>query len=134
MRRGLANMCLPVKIYVIVMIAVVLFDVYLGSIKHVVSNTISLFVGALFLWILCAANLDFAAYGLLVLPVIFFFFLFAIIVYDQSLLSIRREYEQSLGKSGSCVETCPTPKPKPTCPKKCPTNRCCQKKRCECMS
>ena len=77
------------------MIAVVMFDVYIGSLRHFISNTISLFVGTLFLWILCAASLEPVAYLLMILPVVFFIFLIALIVYDQSLLSVRSQHVDS---------------------------------------
>jgi len=118
------NFCLPAKIYIVVMVAVVIFDMYLGSLKNVLSNTISLFVGSILLWTLCAAKLEFVAYSLMWLPVLFFLFLFAIIVYDQSVLNIR-------SKNACGVKKCKE-KPKKICPEKCPKSTCCEKPKCDC--
>ena len=83
--------CLPAQIYAVVMVAIVLFDLYIGSMRHAVSNLIFLFAGVMFLWILCAAKMSYVAYSLLLLPVVFYLFLFAFIIYDQSLISLIRE-------------------------------------------
>ena len=94
--KFLLNVCPPVKIYAVFMIAVVLFNFYLLAYKHAFVNFVFLFIGSFFLWILCSANLDFVGYGLLILPVLFFIFLFAIILYDQTLISVRHKYLKDL--------------------------------------
>lgn len=86
------SLCLPAKIYILVMIPIILFDIYLGSTKYAISNSISLFIGAILLWTLCAAKLEFVAYVLMILPVLFFVFLIALIFYDKSMISVRHEY------------------------------------------
>jgi len=121
-----SSLCLPAKVYSIVMVAIIIFDLYLGSITHAISNTISLFVGTLLLWTLCAAGMEFAAVSLMVLPVMFFVFLFAIILYDQSLFNTRN-------KTKSCnTNVCEQSESVLACPSKCPTNRCCNKPVCDC--
>lgn len=70
------------------MAAVVLFNLYRGTYGNAIRQTIALFVGTGLMWILCAANMSFVAYGLLILPVMFFVFFLAIVFYDQSLLEI----------------------------------------------
>lgn len=75
------------------MAAVILFNLYRGTYVHAMSHFVALLIGTTFLWVLCAANLEVVAYGLLILPVLFFVFLLAIIFYDQSLLSITRAYK-----------------------------------------
>jgi hypothetical protein len=88
-------LCLPAKIYILVMIPIILFDIYLGSTQYAISNSISLCIGAILLWTLCAAKLEFVAYVLMFLPVLFFVFLIALIFYDKSLLSVRHEYTKA---------------------------------------
>ena len=97
--------CLPAQIYVLVMCAVILFDLYLGLYHYAASNTISLLIGTLLLWVLCAANMSFVAYSLMILPVLFFLFLFAIILYDKTLFNIQRVQEQEQ-QQGQDVYTC----------------------------
>jgi hypothetical protein len=87
------TLCPPAKIYPIALSGVILFHLYRGAYRYALTHTISLVIGTTFLWILCAANLEFAAYALLLLPVIFFIFLLALVFYDQSLFEITRRYE-----------------------------------------
>jgi len=76
------------------MIAVVLFSLYRGAWREAITNIVSLVVGTLFLWVLCAANFEFAAYGLLILPVLFFVFFLAIVLFDQSLINVTHKYKK----------------------------------------
>ena len=96
--------CLPAQIYALVMCAVVLFDLYLGVYHYAASNAISLLIGTLLLWVLCAAKMSFVAYALMILPVLFFLFLFAIVLYDKTLFNIQRIQEQT--QEASCDEQC----------------------------
>jgi len=98
--KNWSELCPPAQIYPIVLSALVLFDLYRGSFRQAVSHIVAMLIGTTFLWVLCAANLESAAYILLVLPVLFFVFLLAIIFYDQSLLSIEHE------RKNHCTETC----------------------------
>jgi hypothetical protein len=100
--RSWAALCPPAQIYSIVMAALVLFNLYRGTYRYAVSHGVSLLIGTTFLWVLCAANLQFAAYALLLLPVLFFVFLLALIFYDQSFFQISRSY------SPQCVPDCST--------------------------
>jgi hypothetical protein len=75
------------------MSAVILFSLYVGAYRHAVTHIVGLFIGTFFLWTLCAAGLEFAAYGLLILPVMFFVFFLAVVLYDQSLINITRRYK-----------------------------------------
>lgn len=113
------TLCPPAQIYPIFMSSLVLFNLYRGTYKHAISNIVGLLIGTFFLWILCAAKLEFVAYALLTLPVIFFVFLLAILFYDQSLLDIRRKYgdAQRWGPPHADIECkcceLPTPEPEP---------------------
>jgi hypothetical protein len=75
------------------MLGIILFDFYKGIFMRGIANIISMVVGTALLWILCAAKMEFVAYGLLLLPVLFTIFLLAILVFDQSLLSITHDYK-----------------------------------------
>ncbi len=86
------SLCVPAQIYPIVMVAVILFNLYRGTYRYAVGHTVALFIGTLLLWVLCAANMEFVAYGMLTLPVIFFVFLLALILFDQSLFDIKHKY------------------------------------------
>ena len=87
-----AALCPPAQMYSIVMSAFVLFNLYRGTYRYAIRHAVALVLGAAMLWTLCAAKLDFAAYALLLLPVLFFVFFLAILFYDQSLLSITHSY------------------------------------------
>lgn len=104
------TLCPPAKIYPIVMTAVVLFNLYRGTYRYAISHIVALIIGTTFLWILCAANLEFAAYALLALPVLFFVFLLALIFYDQSLFEITRAYKpgDDCPSEPSCEPACDT--------------------------
>ena len=85
MNRAWTTLCPPAQLYPIVMAGVILFNLYRGTYRHAISHTVALVIGTTLLWILCAANMEFAAYALLIMPVLFFVFLLALIFYDQSL-------------------------------------------------
>ena len=114
------TLCPPAKIYPIVMSGVVLFNLYRGTYRYALTHAISLFIGTIFLWILCAANLEFAAYALLMLPVLFFVFMLALIFYDQSLFEINRQHTQTENKcSDSETNECEIPCEIDSEPEKC---------------
>jgi hypothetical protein len=106
--RAWSTLCPPAQIFPIVMSAVILFNLYRGTFRYALSHTIATLIGTTFLWILCAANLEFAAYALLLLPVIFFVFLLALIFYDQSLVDVRRAYECDAQPSCESTPSCET--------------------------
>lgn len=91
------TLCPPAQIYPIVMSGVVLFSLWRGTFRHAVTQTIGLFFGTFFLWVLCAADFEFAAYALLWLPVIFLIFFLAIVVFDQSLIEVKHRYKKGCG-------------------------------------
>jgi hypothetical protein len=98
---------------------------YIGSMSLVTTNTISLFVGTLLLWTLCAANMEFVAYSLLILPVIFFVFLVAIVFYDTSNSRIKHQYVYKNELESNYSD-------RSSCPEKCQTGQCCNKIECDC--
>lgn len=96
------TLCLPAQIYPIVMAGIVLFDIYKGTYMRGIKNIVSLVVGTALLWVLCAAKMDFVAYGLLLLPVVFVVFIVAILVFDQSLLSVTHKYKNECNNHDNC--------------------------------
>ena len=117
-KQFLLGLCPPVKIYAVFLIAVILFDFYIQAYTYAFTNFIFLLMGSFFLWILCAANLEFVGYGLMILPVLFFVFLFAIILYDQTLISVRHEYVKDLHNYKKMYH-CKTHTHTPTCTCEC---------------
>lgn len=105
--RAWSNLCPPAQIYPIIMAGVVLFNLYRGTYRYAITHTVSALIGTTFLWILCAAKLDFAAYALLLLPVLFFVFFLALIFYDQSLFDITRARKPGACEPNPCE--CETP-------------------------
>lgn len=98
------TLCPPAQIYTIVMAALVLFNLYRGTYRYAVTYIVAILIGTTFLWVLCAANLEFAAYALLALPVLFFVFLVALIFYDKSFFEIRRSYTPQCDAEPQCEE------------------------------
>ena len=92
--KAWTTLCPPAQIYPIVMLGVILFSLWRGTYRQAVTNMVSLVVGTFLLWVLCAANLEFVAYALLLLPVLFFVFFLAIVVFDQSLIDVKHKYKR----------------------------------------
>lgn len=108
------ELCSPAKIYAIFMIAFVFFDMYLGSMKRVLRHIAYTVVGTLLLYVLCAANMDFVGWGLILLPVIFYVIFMAILLFDQSFIRFTHEYKPGNGSgSGSGCD------PEPSCEADC---------------
>jgi hypothetical protein len=90
---GWTELCTPAKLYLLFMVAVVLFDMASGYARHAMRNTVYGIFGTFALWVLCAANMDFAAWGLLALPLFFFIVLIALWVFDGVLFTTSREFK-----------------------------------------
>lgn len=103
-QQGWQSLCPPAQIYPIVMVGVILFNMYRGTYAYAISHIVAMIIGTALLWVLCAARLEFVAYGMLILPVLFFVFLLALIFYDQSLLNITHSYRNN---ECDCCETRP---------------------------
>lgn len=128
--------CPPARVYAIFMCAVVLFDLYSGYYNQAFSNFIGVIIGTILLWVLCAARLDFVAYSLLLLPVMFFIFLLTAVTYDQYLRGVHEmEQKRMQARTSNCGEekcetkpVAPEPLPEPVpVPNRCP----CQEESCE---
>ena len=116
----MVEICPPVTIYGVFMAALVLFDLYTSRGRVAMHNIAYGILGSIFLFVLCAAGMEFVAWGLLLLPIIFYLFLLAVIVFDRSsLLSVTHTYNKRtpaiVPTSGgqSCDES--SCDPEPTC-------------------
>jgi len=99
--------CLPAQIFPVVMAGVVLFNVVAGLYAQAVKNTVFALIGTACLAVLCGAGMELLAYVLLALPVVFFLFLLALIVFDQSLLNITHQCEEGIRNDDmSCNSMC----------------------------
>jgi hypothetical protein len=104
LEKSWGALCPPAQLFPIFMVGLILFNLYRGTYRYAMTHTVSMLVGTVFLWILCAAKFEVAAWALLVLPVLFFVFFLAVLFYDQSILSVSHSYEPC----GCCdvPETC----------------------------
>ncbi len=106
------ELCPPVFAYAIFMIALGLYDIYMGSFPSLARTLFYLIFGAVLLWILCAAGMGFAAWGLLGIPVVFYIFLFAIIIFQKGFDFQSEERKRCAKPPAPCVapveeeETC----------------------------
>ena len=82
--RKWSALCPPAAFFPVLMAAVILFDMYMGKIKRLISHLAITIVGTILLYILCAANLEVVAYALYIIPVMFFIFFLAVLVYDRA--------------------------------------------------
>jgi hypothetical protein len=112
------ELCSPAKVYIIFMSAVVFFDMYLGQTRKVLLNIVYLVFGTGIFYTLCAANMDFVGWLLLAVPILFYIFVVALWVFDQSLYTLRHGYKIRKSCEKPCEEpepACTPEKPKNTC-------------------
>jgi hypothetical protein len=110
------DLCPPVFAYAIFMIALGVYDIYMGSFPSLARTLLYLIIGGVLLWVLCAAGMGGVAWGLLSAPVIFYIFLFAILIFQKG-FDIQSEERQRCAKPPApCVEeeTCEEEQ-EPTC-------------------
>jgi len=88
------TLCLPAKVFPIIMTALILFDVYIGQYKNMGLHAVSLFVGTALFYALCRFNMDIVAWILLVLPVFFFLALLALLILDLSFINVTHTFQQ----------------------------------------
>ena len=114
--------CPPVYAYGIFMLALGLYDIYMGSFPNLARTMFYLIFGGILLWILCAAGMGFIGWGLLGIPVLFYVFLFAILIFQKG-FDIQSEEKTLCGKPPTpCVEqepVCEEPECEPVCEEEC---------------
>jgi hypothetical protein len=111
MKTMWAGFCLPAQIFPVVMAGIVVFNIWVGLYNHAAKNTLYALAGTAALSLLCGSGMEMLAYVLLALPVIFFLFLLALIILDQStLVDITHECtgcDQCNGSNqASCTSMC----------------------------
>jgi hypothetical protein len=98
------ELCPPVLAYAVFMVALGLYDIYMGSFPNLARTLFYLIFGGVLLWILCAAGMGFAAWGLLAVPIIFYIFLFAILIFQKG-FDIETEHKTRCAKPPApCIE------------------------------
>lgn len=98
-------MCPPAAFFPVIMTSVILFDLYRGTYRYAISHTVVALLGTLFLWVLCAAKMEFVAYALYFIPILFLVFFMAVLVYDRAANAVTDCY-----RNGACNSS-----PAPTC-------------------
>ena len=113
MKTMWAGFCLPAQIFPVVMAGIVLFDISVGFYQDAAKNTLYALAGTAALSLLCGSGMEMLAYVLLGLPVVFFLFLLALIILDQStLVDVTHECtgcDQCTGsgtEQASCTSMC----------------------------
>ncbi len=104
--------CPPVLAYAIFLTAMAVYDIYMGSFPSFARTIFYLILGSVFLWILCAAGMSSIAWSLLGIPVVFYIFLFAILIFQKG-FAIETEEKKKCGvpepvceEEPKCEETC----------------------------
>jgi hypothetical protein len=125
------ELCPPVFAYGAFMIALGLYDIYMGSFPSLGRTVLYLILGSMFLWILCAAGMDFVAWGLLSIPVMFYVFLFAILIFQKGfdIQEFAKPVAESCKPKEEKEEECPIeeecPVEEETCEEsECPDDSC----------
>ena len=91
------NICPSVIAYAIFLIALMLYNIYMGEWPSFLRSALYMVVGCLLLWILCAAGMEMVGWSLLGIPVVFYLFLFAIVIFDQG-FRLNSTYETKCKK------------------------------------
>lgn len=94
-------MCPPAAFFPVLMSSVILFDLYRGAYRYAVSHAVVALLGTVFLWVLCAAKMEFVAYALYLIPILFLVFFMAVLVYDRATDAVKDSYSD-----GNCNSSC----------------------------
>jgi hypothetical protein len=76
--------CPPVITYGVFITAIGLYDIYMGKFPNLARTMFYLIFGGTMLWVICAANMEFIAWLLVLVPFIFYIFLIAMMVFNKS--------------------------------------------------
>ena len=99
------QLCPPVYAYAIFMLALGLYNIYMGSFPSLARTMFYLIFGGILLWIMCAAGMGFAAWGLLGIPVVFYIFLFAILIFNKGFEITSEEHTRCAKPPAPCVQS-----------------------------
>ena len=97
------------------MIALGLYDIYMGSFPSLARTLFYLIFGIILLWILCAAGMASVGWVLLAVPVIFYVFLFAILIFQKGFDFQTEERTKCAKPPAPCVEEEAECEEEPTC-------------------
>ncbi len=98
------ELCPPVFAYAIFLIALGLYDIYMGSFPSLARTLFYLIFGIILLWILCAAGMASVGWVLLSVPVIFYIFLFAILIFQKGFDFQTEERKKCAKPPAPCIE------------------------------
>jgi hypothetical protein len=76
--------CPPVIVYSVFITAIGLYDIYMGKFPNLARTMFYLLFGGGMLWAICAANMEFVAWIMIMVPFIFYIFLIAMLVFNKS--------------------------------------------------
>ena len=76
--------CPPVIAYSVLITAIGLYDIYMGKFPNLARTMFYLIFGSGLLWVICAANMEFVAWVMILVPVVFYIFLIALLVFNKS--------------------------------------------------
>jgi hypothetical protein len=85
------DLCPPLVAYILFLSGLVVYNMYMRRKPSVVTTFLYLVFGSVLMWILCAAGLSSVGWAVLAVPVIFYLFLFAILVFENGFLFSREE-------------------------------------------
>jgi len=76
------------------MASFILFDLYIGQYKNMGLHAFGLIVGTALFYALCQFNMEIVAWILLGMPIFFFMALFALLIFDLSLINVTHTFQQ----------------------------------------
>jgi phosphatidylserine synthase len=88
------RLCSSIFAYAIFLVGLMLYNIYMGQWPSFFTSGLYLIVGSVLLWVLCAANMEVIGWSLIGIPVVFYLFLFALVIFDQG-FRLRSLYETS---------------------------------------
>lgn len=94
MNAAWKELCIPAKIFPILMASLLLFDVYIGNYRNMGFHAVSFLVGTALLYTLCHFNMETAAWAVLLIPIVFFVALLALIVMDLTFINVTHTFQQ----------------------------------------
>ncbi len=91
--------CSPAFAYSTFIIVICLFDIYMGKYPSIPRTLLYLITGIVLIWILCASGMGIVAWGIVTIPMLFYIFIIAVLVYQKGFAL------QQTNKSDTCSES-----------------------------
>ncbi len=95
------NFCSPVIAYAAFITAIGMYDIYMGKFPNLARTVFYLIFGGALLWMVCAANMELLGWMLILIPVIFYVFLIALLVFNKS-FTYKVEQPENVEPEESC--------------------------------